>query len=57
MNRVITDLMMLFRISYDTALKVRDLMDESGIDYSECTQREFNRTARECFKAFKQVAA
>ena len=44
---MIKELMQLLRIDAETAERVRDLMDHDGIDYSECSQRVFERCARE----------
>jgi len=47
----------LLKVDMDTAEAVHYEMDCSGIDYSECTTREFNRTARECYEIVKRSAA
>lgn len=44
---MINELMKLLKIDAPTAACVLHEMDCSGIDYSECTRREFNRCARE----------
>ena len=43
----------LLSVSIEMAEKVRDEMDDSGIDYSECEQSEFDNTARACYEAIK----
>lgn len=50
MNIVITDIMKLLNVDEATAQKVRDRIDYAyGMDYSECTRREFNKTVRLAF--------
>ncbi len=44
----------LLNVSLEVAEKVHDLMDESGIDYSECEQSEFDDTAHECYEKYKK---
>jgi hypothetical protein len=44
---MIKELQKLLKIDAPTAARVLHEMDCSGIDYSECTTREFNRCARE----------
>ena len=48
MNGVTKDLMQILRIDENTALQVQAEMDSSGIDYSECTWKEFKETAAFC---------
>jgi len=43
----------LLNVSIEIAEKVRDEMDNSGIDYSECDQAEFDATARACYETIK----
>lgn len=43
----------LLNVSIKVAEKVRDEMDNSGIDYSECEQAEFDKTARACYEIVK----
>lgn len=45
----ILDIMALLRISEASAFKVYKRMGENGLDFSECTQREFNTAAIEAF--------
>lgn len=49
MNRT-QEIAKLLNVPIETAEKVRDVMDDSGIDYSECEQSEFDDTARACYK-------
>jgi len=50
MNILITDIMKLLRVDEATAHKVRDRIDYAyGLDYSECSNREFNKTVRLAF--------
>ena len=48
MNRT-QEIAKLLNVSTEVAEKVRDAMDDSGIDYSECEQSEFDDTARACY--------
>ncbi len=48
MNRT-QEIARLLDVSIEIAEKVRDEMDDSGIDYSECEQAEFDDTARACY--------
>jgi len=43
----------LLKINEEQVELVRDQMDYSGIDYSECTQAEFDACARKCFAAIQ----
>lgn len=53
MNGVTKDIMKLLKLNESDALEVQSRMDQSGINYSECTKREFNAEAREALKIFK----
>ena len=53
MNSVTKDIMKLLKVDETDALEVQNRMDQSGINYSECSKREFNAEAREAFKIFK----
>jgi hypothetical protein len=46
---VIREIMRLLRCDEATAYAVRDGMDSMGLDYSECSVREFNRA---CWSAY-----
>lgn len=48
MNYIVKDIMKLLGVSQAAAEKICDRMDHTGIDYSECSQREFNRVAKAC---------
>lgn len=54
MNKVTKDIMSLLSVDADTALRVQDVMECAGIDFSECTQREFDDAA---ISAFADVLA
>ena len=43
MNKCTYDIMRLLNVDAEMALKIQDLME---IDFSECTQREFNKEVR-----------
>jgi hypothetical protein len=49
MNKVTYDIAALLKINLETALKVQHEMESSGFDFSECTQREFNKEVRQQF--------
>jgi hypothetical protein len=47
MNGYTKEIADLFNISIEEAKKVQDYLEEEiGIDYSECTQRQFNSLVR-----------
>lgn len=48
MNIYTKQIMELLKIDADVALKVQRAMEEAGLDFSECSTKEFNRCAREC---------
>lgn len=50
MNKATRDIMALLKVSAETALKVQSRMDSNGLDFSECSQREFNRAARQALR-------
>lgn len=52
---VIRELTELLHIDEPAAERVRHEMDANGIDYSECSVREFNRAAREAHDTLIQV--
>lgn len=47
MNKYTTEIMEMFSVDAATALKIQARMEENGIDYSECTLKEFRYAARE----------
>jgi hypothetical protein len=54
MNQDTKQIMSLLKVDVETALLVQEKMDCSGIDYSECSKREFEMAARD---AFAELAA
>lgn len=50
MNKATRDIMALLKVDAETALKVQGRMESNGLDFSECSQREFNRAARAAHK-------
>ena len=51
----LTDIQNLLQVNADAAERVRQGMDESGLDYSSCTRREFNAAARMAFDSLEAV--
>jgi hypothetical protein len=49
-NKVTWDLAVLFGTDMKSALKIQERMELSGVDFSDCSPREFNRAAREAAK-------
>jgi hypothetical protein len=47
MNKATTDIMNLLNLDAISAVKVQDRMGANGLDFSECTQGEFDEAARE----------
>ena len=54
MNDVTRQIMKRFGLDAETALKVQARMEEEGLDFSECTKREFNRAMIEAFQWIKE---
>jgi hypothetical protein len=52
---VITEIAKLLHCDVAAAERVRHEMDCAGLDYSQCTQREFNRAAREAYDTLQVV--
>ena len=50
MNIYTRDIMKLLNVDVNTALEVQEEMEIDGFDFSESSQREFNKCARRCFK-------
>ena len=50
MNKYTYDIAKLLKIDLETAEKVQYEMECWGLDFSECSKREFNQVARECFE-------
>ena len=46
MNKITRDIMQLLSVDCDTALQVQDIMDCNGVDYSECSTKQFQREVR-----------
>jgi len=54
MNGYTKEIAELLNISIEEAKKVQDYMEEEiGIDYSECTQRQFNSSVKLAAKEMK----
>ena len=53
MNKTTQEIMQLLAVDCDTALQVQDIMDCNGIDYSECTTKQFNREVRNAYAEFQ----
>jgi hypothetical protein len=54
MNGYTKEIAALLNISIEEALKVQEYVEvEIGIDYSECTQRQFNSTVKLAAKEMK----
>lgn len=55
MNGYTKEIAAMLNISLDEALRIQDYIEEEiGIDYSECTQNQFNKAVRQ---AVKEMAA
>lgn len=50
MNMYTRKIAELLKIDLETAKKVQYEMECWGLDFSECSKREFNQVARECFE-------
>lgn len=51
MNKVLMDIAEVLGVEIIVAAEVRDYIDEwYGIDYSECTKREFEREVRAAYE-------
>ena len=46
MNKVTMDIAKLLGITVEDALQIQDRMENSGFDFSECTNAEFNKEAK-----------
>ena len=46
---VLQDIMKALKVSENVAIKIRDIMQCEGFDFSECTNREFNRAAKDAY--------
>jgi hypothetical protein len=57
MNQATRDIMALLKIDAQTAIQVQNQMSASGFDFSESTQRAFNKEAKICFALIKELSA
>jgi len=57
MNQATRDIMALLKIDAQTAIQVQNQMSASGFDFSESTQRAFNKEAKICFAFIKELSA
>lgn len=56
MNYITREIMARFDLTAEAALQVQDVMDQSGIDYSECTTREYNRVMNKSYHDWRMNA-
>ena len=49
MNAYTKEIAKLLKISLDQALKVQYQMECNGVDFSECSTREFNKEAKSAY--------
>ena len=54
--KVIRDIMRRYKVDSGIASAVRDQMEENGLDFSECTQQEFDAAMDEAFAELYGVA-
>lgn len=54
--KVIQDIMRRYKVDSGIASAVREHMEENGLDFSECTQREFDNAMNEAFADLYGVA-
>ncbi len=57
MNQATRDIMALLKIDAQTAIQVQNQMSASGFDFSEATQRAFNKEAKLCYALIKELSA
>jgi len=50
LNKATRDIMKLLKLDAETAERVQDRMGENGLEFSECTQSQFDRAAREALR-------
>lgn len=50
MNKATADIAKYLNISITMALVIQEEMEKDGLDFSECSQRAFNKAAREAAK-------
>jgi len=51
MNKDTQEIAKLLGITIDAAFAVQNRMGENGLDFSECTKRQFEAAARRAYKA------
>ena len=49
MNYVTAEIMEKFDVTFEEALEIQDIMEESGLDFSECSMVQFGSTMRKAF--------
>lgn len=52
MNYVTEQIMELLDVPVEMALAVQDVMDESDLDFSECTDFQFRKCVRESYSIY-----
>ena len=51
MNNTTKEIALLLNVFLDEAKKIQDYIDEEiGLDYSECSQRQFNNAVKQAVK-------
>jgi len=55
MNKVTRDIMQLLLVDCETALQVQDMMDCNGVEYSQCTAKQFQREVRSAYEQLTTV--
>jgi len=55
MNGTTKEIAALLKVSIEVAMKVQREMENSGFDFSEATQRQFNREAKLSFEVVKAL--
>lgn len=53
MNMYTREIMKLLNVDVNTALQVQEEMEIDGFDFSESSQRAFNKCAKQCYKQLK----
>jgi len=56
MNYITKEIMALLKVDAETAIKVQNEMIASGFDFSESSQKTFNRETKICFAVIKELA-
>lgn len=54
MNYVTREIMAKCKVSAELALKIQNEMGCMGLDFSECSQRQFNACMKECYQIVMQ---